>query len=1484
MGKFYESIPPELIPWLRKQEQFWVATAPLSAEGHVNVSPKGVRDSFHVLSPTRVWYQDLTGSGVETISHLRENGRVTLMFSAFEGPPRIVRLFGTGTVHEFGTPEYDALIPPEKRRPSSRSAIVVDVHKVGTSCGYAVNYYYLRTLALKVRPKERRNTLNENKSKAGAYYRTTLNEWNAAARGVSKPTTGSYGFDASSTDWGSFDEDAEGSKTQYSQENTERTQEDAGRRRERRRRRRDAGGGRRMSLFAMLSSRNRCACFALEKKPCSSTHLDYGEKLEKADRAAGGRSDKGIKAYWANTNARSIDGLPGLAHAHTAERVPDSREAMKRADASEGDEEERRDGGEAAKTKASGGVLVKRASSIERRRVEEWAVAFALGLAVAAIYVQVADLVPRSLISSSRLPIELCETIIDAIRPSCAAWYDDPRESPTLKACALTCRAWRPRAQLNLWKAVLLQHRERVMPEFVAAARGSPDRLAPLVRTMCLHPFGERVPLDVFMLGLPNLHMLVLEAVMWTPFPPRASRMRMPLLASVRELALSRCGFHTVKDMLDVVWSCPNLSRVVILNCSFTRERLTEAESARLSTLRKRPGACEKLTSLRLFGHPFEHLSAPSGSVFGSAVTDLDISYTDLAFSSTALPRLLASFPHLQTLSLTGFILDADSWKAGPGLIPSVAAALPSPRALRTMTVHVEMSYETDDRTIDALCRREAPQDATTTEDAPAPAPNLRALLRGLTRLEVRLAGVPFESEDWWSAQIVKRLSSMREVLYFSVVKINKNIVVANSSIYTTVLRKAKDGSVIILQLPLRISEENEVDLSLIATPERFRLVDCASLSDDANPALCIHECDTFESARDVYCAISYIWKGNPPRESRSASGNPPTKGGTIVVEHARDGDPVGLDVLRHACLAIWNGRPRVKYLWLDRLCMMQGNRSDKAWQIRKMFDVYKQCALCLVLPGGVGRLVGLDEETEWVFRAWTLQEAVVPPVTEVLFSIEDLPVPAETTMGVLLTDRSHSYGRCNLKYVVPGSSATAELRTLLRAIRVPSTDPRVEFHPTGISIPLTARIFGSPETRRRELLALADAADTIWNGNNWSRQALWQSSFLRTSKRPVDMVLSIMGLFGISLDPLRYRSGDRVAATIALAQEYLRGGGQAEWLIAGWNEPPDRRLSSFPELPETSVAAPPRFAAAKRDVSCEVDRASLDIRFRFSSQQAPSGRMDDSEGYFYFTTKTARTHRSASGIYRLPFNLVLKTTSYANTDATTNEAHALRTIESVSGVNAPHLVDWASDKRTSYTLMTWVDGDCCNDVWEKLTPSDKDRIAHELRSQLGCLRQQTVNRRSVICAASGAPVYDPRVPWLQDDPQILHSSREFFEKVWLGLDLPRNRDTICPAIRPLIDRQDVPVVFCHGDLLPKNLILPGGLEKWRRGSTQLYLIDWEYAGWMPLPWEALKATWLVVDPDEDEWYRLMRQVFTESSEELDADWLWRLRSGITIL
>jgi hypothetical protein len=98
MGKYYDSIPSFLNTWLTNQKIFWVATAPLSESGLVSVSPKGVEGTFHIVNENRVWYEDLTGSGVETVSHVRENGRITILFNAFEGPPRIVRLYGRGRV------------------------------------------------------------------------------------------------------------------------------------------------------------------------------------------------------------------------------------------------------------------------------------------------------------------------------------------------------------------------------------------------------------------------------------------------------------------------------------------------------------------------------------------------------------------------------------------------------------------------------------------------------------------------------------------------------------------------------------------------------------------------------------------------------------------------------------------------------------------------------------------------------------------------------------------------------------------------------------------------------------------------------------------------------------------------------------------------------------------------------------------------------------------------------------------------------------------------------------------------------------------------------------------------------------------------------------------------------------------------------------------------------------------------------------------
>src|SRR5436190_3960553 len=120
MSIAFEGIDAKLARWIAEQPLFFVATAPLAADGHVNLSPKGL-DSFAVLGPTSVAYIDLTGSGVETISHLKENGRIVVMFCAFNGPPRIVRLHGRGRPFVAGSPEFEELAPNFKSFTGTRS-------------------------------------------------------------------------------------------------------------------------------------------------------------------------------------------------------------------------------------------------------------------------------------------------------------------------------------------------------------------------------------------------------------------------------------------------------------------------------------------------------------------------------------------------------------------------------------------------------------------------------------------------------------------------------------------------------------------------------------------------------------------------------------------------------------------------------------------------------------------------------------------------------------------------------------------------------------------------------------------------------------------------------------------------------------------------------------------------------------------------------------------------------------------------------------------------------------------------------------------------------------------------------------------------------------------------------------------------------------------------------------------------------------------
>jgi Pyridoxamine 5'-phosphate oxidase len=144
VAKQFDEIDDAMRRWIGRQRMFFVATAPLSAGGHVNVSPKGPIGTLRVLGPRRVAYLDYSGSGAETVAHLRENGRIVVMLCAFEGPPKIVRLHGTGEVVLAGDERFDALVAEcgfdalTEVEEARRSVIVVDVERISDSCGYGV--------------------------------------------------------------------------------------------------------------------------------------------------------------------------------------------------------------------------------------------------------------------------------------------------------------------------------------------------------------------------------------------------------------------------------------------------------------------------------------------------------------------------------------------------------------------------------------------------------------------------------------------------------------------------------------------------------------------------------------------------------------------------------------------------------------------------------------------------------------------------------------------------------------------------------------------------------------------------------------------------------------------------------------------------------------------------------------------------------------------------------------------------------------------------------------------------------------------------------------------------------------------------------------------------------------------------------------------------------------------------------------------------
>lgn len=143
MGKTYDKIDDKLTAFIKAQKMYFVATAPLGAEGHVNLSPKGY-ESFAILEPKKVAWLDIGGSGIETMAHLKENGRITVMFCAMNGPALILRLYGRGEAIPFDDKRFAGLLEHFPAFDKARAIVTIDVTRIQDSCGWGVPFYDYR--------------------------------------------------------------------------------------------------------------------------------------------------------------------------------------------------------------------------------------------------------------------------------------------------------------------------------------------------------------------------------------------------------------------------------------------------------------------------------------------------------------------------------------------------------------------------------------------------------------------------------------------------------------------------------------------------------------------------------------------------------------------------------------------------------------------------------------------------------------------------------------------------------------------------------------------------------------------------------------------------------------------------------------------------------------------------------------------------------------------------------------------------------------------------------------------------------------------------------------------------------------------------------------------------------------------------------------------------------------------------------------------
>lgn len=392
------------------------------------------------------------------------------------------------------------------------------------------------------------------------------------------------------------------------------------------------------------------------------------------------------------------------------------------------------------------------------------------------------------------------------------------------------------------------------------------------------------------------------------------------------------------------------------------------------------------------------------------------------------------------------------------------------------------------------------------------------------------------------------------------------------------------------------------------AVPCQYRFLDIQRYTEDGQLSILASS----DLPSEPYAAVSYVWrvlKSIPPEEP------------AFEVEGIEDYPEIPVELLKTICIAA--STFKCALLWLDKLCIRQDSSSsqdgktDNAWQVEHMYEVYSSCSVCLILPGGLGQLVTLEEKTAWLERSWTLQESLAPPIGRVLFAWSQGDAILQSNFPVLIEE------------IVPGKVAAASLKPLLQISLksnvqlLPNPRSNANNPPSTSHNPIQhLSILGTRDPFHTSLIMSLLGA--LEHTNTTGRlNAIWRCTILRSAKLPQDMLYSIMGLMNIALRVDYSQNVNDIV--VEFTAQLLAKGWRADWLGIAPELGPYRGWSAMPLLPRASqeggkavveVGAGGKAVEVKRLLSRDSSAA-----WWWWLKNAPTGIIDR-DGFLTFTAR----------------------------------------------------------------------------------------------------------------------------------------------------------------------------------------------------------------------------------------------------------------------